>query len=31
MGHCRSNGADGYIPISLTKEMLSKVADVIWS
>ncbi len=31
MGHCGSNGSDGYLPISFTKEMLIKVADVIWN
>ena len=31
MGHCSTNGPEGYLPISVTKEVLLQIADVIWN
>lgn len=31
MGHCSANGPEGYLPISLTKDMWVQMSDVIWN
>jgi len=31
MGHCSQNGQDGYLPLVASKEVMSKVAQAIWS